>query len=78
MKKLFTLAAVLKQENRSGFEIGLSQGYRFTETEDEAIGSFVANCLETRPGFALMQVIALEVRPEEVAKVAAEQSANVA
>jgi hypothetical protein len=72
MRKMFTLAAVLIRDNGKGKDISLHQGYRLTATEDEAIGSFVAHCKEIKPGFAIAEVIALEVAPEHITLAASE------
>jgi hypothetical protein len=77
MRKLFIISASLRRDVGPGnTEFTLSQGYRLMETEEEAVGSFVKHCQETRPGFAILQIATFEVQPEHVAIAAKEQAAT--
>lgn len=51
----------------------LLQGYRLTDTKEQAVGDFVLKGADTRPGFSIDQVICLEVEPDHIAAAHAAQ-----
>lgn len=74
MRKVFALSAVMTKSEPMSQVTTLMQGWRFTETKDEALGSFLESCKEAKPGFAVLDMLAMEIPQEQIAKMAAEQS----
>ena len=74
MRKLFILSAMMRRDEAGRVDMSLHQGYRLTETREEAIGSFVDACKILRPDFSIAQVIDMEIDPEHVGRAAQEQA----
>lgn len=73
MKKLFTLSAILRKESAGQILQLLKQGYRLTETREEALGSFLLECLKNPNGFAISQMDDVEIDPADVALIVKQQ-----
>lgn len=76
MKRLFIISAVLQLTNPPPNQITtkLIQSYRFTETQEEALGSVVLMNTEKFPDFHMQSHLVLEIPPNEVAAVYKEQA----
>lgn len=74
MKRLFTIAAIMRKDEPGRAVLKAAQGARFTETKEEAIGSFVEYCRTEMPDYSISQIIDMEITPEHIAEIAKEQA----
>lgn len=74
MRKLFAIAAMMRKDEPGQVAMKLCQGTRFTETREEAIGSFVEYCRNEMPDYAISQIIDTEIPADAVARIAKEQA----
>jgi hypothetical protein len=76
MRRLWTVTVSLKKAIPGGLATTMHQGYLVSHTEEQAIGYVVKKALEEHQGFGIDSVISMEVPPEHLACIVAEQSKN--
>lgn len=65
-KKLFILSCILEKKEGFARITSSMMGYRFTETEDEATGSFIKSVNLKKPGFSIDTLLCSEVPRDEI------------
>lgn len=69
MGKLFILSASLVKYEPGKTITSIMQGYRLSESEDAAKGSFLTAVMAERPGFPICEILCLEI-PEATIRAA--------
>ena len=76
MGKLYMLSASVIKSEPGKTTHSLMQGYRVCESENEAKGYFVSSVMEEKPGFAIQQLLCMEVPDAAIAALESKEPGN--
>ncbi len=74
--KLWLISAALQKQDGLKTVMSMMQGYRIRDTQDEAVGSFLAAVQKEKPDFSISQHLVMQVPDETIASFFPAEGAN--